>query len=49
MSDEKPKEESPFERFQKVVAKVVSVPKREIDKRERKWKRGKEKREIELS
>jgi hypothetical protein len=35
------KEETPFERFQKVVKKVMSVPKKEIDKRERKLKRAK--------
>jgi hypothetical protein len=38
---EQPKEETPFERFQRIAQKIVSVPKKEIDKREKAWKRKK--------
>lgn len=39
-----PKELTPFERFEKVMKKIVSVPKKEIDKREKKWKKEQKKR-----
>ncbi len=32
-------EETPFERFERLVRKVVSVPKTEIDRREAEWKK----------
>jgi len=39
---EQPKEETPFEKFQRIAQKIVSVPKAEIDKREKKWKKAKQ-------
>jgi len=35
-----PKSETPFERFCKLAKKVVSVPKSEIDKRAKAWKKS---------
>ena len=35
---ERAKEETPFDRFQRITQKIVSVPKEEIDRREKKWK-----------
>lgn len=35
------KELTPFERFEKVMSKVLAVPKKEIDRREKKWKKAK--------
>jgi hypothetical protein len=40
------KEETPFERFRRLTAQVVSVPRSEIQKRELKWKNGRKKHEM---
>jgi hypothetical protein len=41
MPSEHPKrEETPFERFKRFTAKIVSVPHSEIKKREAEWKNG---------
>ncbi len=34
------KEETPFERFKKFTAEIISVPRSEIQKREAEWKKG---------
>jgi hypothetical protein len=34
-------ERQPHERFEDLAKKIVSVPKSEIDKREKKWRKGK--------
>jgi hypothetical protein len=36
-------ERAPHDRFSDLASKVVTVPKSEIDKREKKWKRSREK------
>lgn len=35
-----PRERSPWEKFQDLTKKVISVPKAEVDKREGEWKRA---------
>jgi hypothetical protein len=40
-SDEEP-DKSSFERFRRLVKRVVSVPKSEIDKRAKEWKAARE-------
>lgn len=35
-----PRERTPFEKFQDLTKKVITVPKSEIDKREAEWKQG---------
>ena len=42
---ERAKEETPFERFKRLTARVVSVPRAEIQKRELQWKNGRKKHE----
>ena len=37
--------ETPFERFKRLTAKVVSVPRAEIQKRELQWKNDRKKHE----
>jgi hypothetical protein len=36
-------EPSPFERMKALAAKVISTPKAEIDRREKEWRKGREK------
>lgn len=38
MSEPAKPEPSPFEKMQSVAARVMSVPKTEVDKREQKWR-----------
>ncbi len=38
------KTETPFQKFERLAREIVAVPKREIDKRQRKWERDKAKR-----
>lgn len=38
-----PKEPTPFEKFAAVAKQVVSVPKAEMEKREKAWKKEREK------
>jgi hypothetical protein len=41
LEDSKPaKEETPFERFKRKTAMIMSVPRAEIQKRELQWKNG---------
>jgi len=35
-----PKRETPFENFRRLVKKVIGVPKSEIDKRSKAWKKS---------
>lgn len=42
MNGEEQADESSFERFRKLVKRVVSVPKSEIDKRAEEWKAARE-------
>ncbi len=44
MAKQKPntrENETPFQRFERVARKLVAVPKREIDKEQRKWEKRK--------
>ncbi len=41
------KQETPAEKFECLLKKVVSAPKAEIDRREKEWKEKKEKKENE--
>jgi len=48
MSENEPsreKDETPFERFKRITAQVVSVPRAEIQKRELQWKNNRKKHE----
>jgi hypothetical protein len=38
-----PETETPFQRFERLAREIVGVPKREIDKRQRKWERDRAK------
>jgi hypothetical protein len=44
-SKEQARQETPFERFKRLTAQVVSVPRAEIQKRELQWKNGRKKHE----
>lgn len=33
------KVQTPFDRFKEITSKIISVPKKEIDKREKAWKK----------
>lgn len=35
-----PEEETPFERFERMVRQIVSVPKTEIDRRDAEWRKA---------
>ena len=36
-----PDEDTPFQRFERMVKKVMAVPKSKLDEREREWKQRK--------
>ena len=42
MNNEEQSDESSFERFRRLVKRVVSVPKSEIDKRAEEWRAARE-------
>jgi hypothetical protein len=37
-------DETPFQRFEHLIGKLVSVPKKEIDQREREWRKKRKRR-----
>ncbi|HYM15300.1 MAG TPA: hypothetical protein VEZ14_07045 [Dehalococcoidia bacterium] len=39
-----PASETPFQRFERLAREIVAVPKREIDKRQRKWEKDRAKK-----
>ena len=43
MNDKMPKNETPFEKFMEFTKKIVAVPKSEIDRREKAYKKARAK------